>query len=151
MFFFFLRRTFLAPEAWRLLGGMCSLLLDENLVGSTVSDARERVASLGLLLAGDGPLGTLARAGVGLGALAADREALAVTATLVAADLDLAPDVGLDLAAEVTLDLDLVVALDRVAELDQLFVAQLVDAEVGVHTGLGENLLGAGTADAVDV
>src|SRR6478735_8635088 len=107
--------------------------------------------SLGLLLAGDGALGSLAGARVGLGALAADRKALAVTATLVAADLDLAPDVGLDLTAEVTLDLDLVVALDRVAELDQLFVTQLVDAEVGVHAGLGENLLGAGTADAVDV
>src|SRR5215213_4015480 len=31
--FFSLRRTFLAPEAWRLLGGMWSLLLDVNLVG----------------------------------------------------------------------------------------------------------------------
>src|SRR3954467_9550902 len=128
MFFFSLRRTFLAVA--RVFGG---------------------IRSLRLLLAGHGALGTLASAGVGLGALTADREALAVTATLVAADLDLAPDVGLDLTAEVTLDLDLVVALDRVTELDQLFVTQLVDAEVGVHAGLGENLLGARTADAVDV
>ena len=51
-----------------------------------------------------------------------------MTAALVAADLDLAPDVGLDLTAEVTLDLDLAVALDRVAELDQLLVAELVEA-----------------------
>src|SRR5206468_1966573 len=45
----------------------------------------------------------------------------------------------------------LVVSLDRVAELDQLVVAQLVDTEVGADSGLGEQLLGAGTADAVDV
>src|SRR3954465_5674995 len=116
-----------------------------------VVNARVRVGSLGLLLAGDGALGTLAGTRVGLGALAADREALAVPATLVAADLDLAPDVGLDLAAEVTLDLDLVVALDRVAELHELLVAELVDAEVGADPGHGQELLGAGTADAVDV
>src|SRR4051812_38780194 len=108
-------------------------------------------SSLGLLLAGHGAFGALTGAGVGLRALAPDRKALAVTATLVAADLDLAPDVGLDLTAEVTLDLDLVVALDRVAELDQLLVTQLVDAQVGADPGIGEELLGAGTADAVDV
>src|SRR4249919_99903 len=110
-----------------------------------------RRPSLGLLLAGHGALGALAGARVGLGALAADRKALAVAATLVAADLDLAPDVGLDLAAEVTLDLDLVVALDRVAELHELLVAELVDAEVGADPGHGQELLSAGTADAVDV
>src|SRR3954453_12977423 len=108
-------------------------------------------SSLGLLLAGHGALGALTGAGVGLRALATDRKALSVTATLVAADLDLASDVGLDLTAEVTLDLDLVVALDRVAELDQLLVAELVDSEVGAHAGLGEDLLGSSTADAVDV
>src|SRR4051795_4521961 len=129
MFFFSLRRTFLAVP--RVLGGI--------------------TGSLRLLLAGHGPLGTLAGARVGLGALTADREALAVAATLVAADLDLAPDVGLDLATEVTLDLDLVVALDRVAELDQLLVAELVHPHVGAHSGLGQELVGAGTADAVDV
>src|SRR3954454_6143136 len=126
------------------------LLLAAHLLGARLATAWWH-GLLGLLLAGDGPLGTLASTGVGLGALAADREALAVTATLVAADLDLAPDVGLDLATEVTLDLDLVVALDRVAELDQLLVAELVDPQVGAHTGLGQELLGAGTADAVDV
>ena len=72
-----------------------------------------------------------------------------MAATLVAADLDLAADVGLDLATEVTLDLE--VGFDRVAELDQLFVTQLVDAEVGADPGGGQELLGAGTADAVDV
>src|SRR3954471_12785448 len=127
MFFFSLRRTFLVVA--RVLGGISR--------------------SLRLLLAGNGALGTLAGASVGLGALSADRQALAVTATLVAADLDLATDVGLDLAAEVTLDL--VLGLDRVAERDELGVAQLVDPQVGADAGVGEELLGGGTADAVDV
>ena len=75
--------------------------------------------------------------------------ALTVAATLVAADLDLATDVSLDLATEVTLDLE--VGFDLVTELDQLFVTQLVDAQVRVDPGCGQELLGAGTADAVDV
>src|SRR5689334_24606333 len=65
------------------------------------------------------------------------------------ADLDLAADVRLDLTAEVALDL--VVGFDGVAELHQLVVAQLVDPGVRVHAGDGQQLLGAGTADAVDV
>ena len=72
-----------------------------------------------------------------------------MAATLVAADLDLATDVGLDLATEVTLDLE--VGLDLVAEPDQLLVTELVDAEVRADAGGLQHLLGAGTADAVDV
>src|SRR3954453_7035718 len=109
----------------------------------------DRDRSLGLLLAGNRALRALAGTSVGLGALAADREALAVTAPLVAADLDLATDVSLDLATEVTLDLE--VGFDRVTELDQLFVSQLAPSQVGADPGGLEQLLGAGTADAVDV
>src|SRR3954470_11873570 len=123
MFFFSLRRTFLVVA--RVLGGISR--------------------SLRLLLAGNGALGTLAGTRVGLGALTADRQALAVTTALVGADLDLAADVGLDLATEVTLDLE--VGLDLVAELDQLLVAQRVDPGVRVDPGGGQELLGAGTAD----
>src|SRR3954451_8130506 len=127
MFFFSLRRTFLAVA--RVFGGISR--------------------SLRLLLAGNGALRTLAGASVGLGALTADRQALAVAAALVGADLDLAADVGLDLSTEVALDLE--VGFDRVAETDQLGVPQLVDADVRVDPGRREELLGAGTADAVDV
>src|SRR3954447_15762387 len=127
MFFFSLRRTFLAVA--RVLGGISR--------------------SLRLLLAGNGALRTLAGASVGLGALTADRQALAVTAALVGADLDLAADVGLDLSTEVALDLE--VGFDRVTQTDQLGVAQLVHAGVGTDPGGREELLGAGTADAVDV
>src|SRR4051794_6763870 len=53
----------------------------------------------GLLLAGDGALRALAGARVGLGPLATHRQAATVAQTLVAADLDLAANVGLHLAA----------------------------------------------------
>src|SRR5690606_41045651 len=59
-----------------------------------------------LLLARDGALGTLAGTRVGLRALAAHREAAAVTDALVGPDLDLAADVRGDLAAQVTLELE---------------------------------------------
>ena len=72
-----------------------------------------------------------------------------MAATLVAADLDLAADVCLDLATEVTLDLE--VGFDLIAKLDQLLVTERVHARVRVDPGCGEQLLGAGTADAVDV
>src|SRR5690606_7095603 len=85
----------------------------------------------GLLLAGHGALGALAGARVGLGALAAHREAAAVTQALVAADLDLAADVGRDLTAQVTLEA--VVALEVVTQLHQLLVRQVLHPGVGAH------------------
>jgi hypothetical protein len=54
-----------------------------------------------------------------------------------------------DLAPQVTLDLE--VALDVVAQLDELVVRQLPDAQLGADAGGGEGLLGAGATDAVDV
>ncbi len=108
------------------------------------------VRLLGLLLAGDGALRALPGPRVGLGALAADREAHAVTATLVAADLDLAADVALHLTTEVALDRQ-VAGLDLARELDQLVLGECVDAGVRVDARRGQQLLGGGTADAVDV
>src|SRR5439155_274686 len=58
-----------------------------------------------LLLPGDGLLRPLAGAGVGVRALAPDRQAPAVTHALVGADLHLALDVLLDVAAQVALHL----------------------------------------------
>ena len=52
---------------------------------------------------------------------------------LVAADLDLAADVGLHLAAQVALDLE--VALDVVAQLGQLIVGQVLGAQIPVDAG----------------
>src|SRR4051794_1972960 len=103
----------------------------------------------GLLLARHRALRALARARVGAGALTVHRQAATVPQPLVAADLDLAPDVGGDLAAEVTLDLE--VALDVVAELDEVVVAQVAHAAVGADARSRERLVRAGAPDAVDV
>src|SRR5829696_2989028 len=130
MFFFSRRRGFLAPD---FFGGKSpvSLLLR------------------GLLLAGNGLLGALAGAGVGVGALAAHRQPPAVPDPLVAADLDLALDVLLDLAAQVALDL--VMRVDPVAEADDLLLGQVTHAGVGVHPGALDGLDGPGAAEAEDV
>src|SRR5215207_2048817 len=81
-----------------------------------------------LLLPGHGLLRALARARVGARALAVDGEATAVPQALVAADLDLALDVGGDLSAEVTLDLEVVV--DVGAQLRNLFFGEVAHARV---------------------
>src|SRR5260370_9085034 len=112
MFFLSLRRTFLAPV--RLLGG---ILLSSTLAvsGPTAPGAagrygwaagrRHGLLLANLLLARDGLRLTLAGARVGLGTLAVHGQAAPVPQALVAADLDLSPDVGLHLAPQVTLDL----------------------------------------------
>ena len=73
----------------------------------------------------------------------------AVPDALVAADLDLAPDVGGDLAAQVTLDL--VVGLDVVAQLHDLIVGQVLGALVGIDAGGRQRLRRAGPAHPEDV
>src|SRR6478735_4183053 len=103
----------------------------------------------GLLLTGDGALRALTGARIGLGPLAAHRQATAVAQALVAADLDLAADVGLHLAAQIALHLE--GGFDVVAQVGHLIVGQVLRAQVPVDAGGFQNLLGAGTADAVDV
>src|SRR5690606_951881 len=102
-----------------------------------------------LLLAGDGLLGTLAGAGVGVGALTPDRQAATVAQALVAADLHLALDVLVDLTTEVALDL--VALFDHRSELGHLGVGQVPDAGGRVDPGGVADLLGRGATDAVDV
>jgi hypothetical protein len=104
---------------------------------------------LHLLLAGDGLLGALAGAGVGVGALAADGQALAVAEALVAADLHLALDVLLDLAAQVALDLEVLV--DPGADAVDLFVGEVADPGARVDADLSQICCGGGAADAEDV
>src|SRR3954454_11198478 len=103
----------------------------------------------GLLLAGDGLARALARARVGAGALTVDGQPTAVTQALVAADLHLAADVGGHLAAQVTLDAEVLV--DVVAQLQQVLVAEVLDAQVRADARRGQGLLGVRLADAVDV
>src|SRR5215469_2780294 len=102
-----------------------------------------------LLLAGDCLGLALAGTCVGLGALAVYRQAAAVPDALVAADLDLPPDVTLDLAAQVTLDL--VVRLDPVPQPDEFVVVDRVNAGVAADTGRAQRLESTSLANAVNV
>src|SRR5215469_1351409 len=102
-----------------------------------------------LLLAGDRLLLALAGTRVGLGPLPVHGEPAAVADSLVGADLDLAPDVGLDLAAQVSFDL--VGRVDPVAELQQVVVGEVADPGVPVDPGGLQRLQRPGAADAVDV
>ena len=68
---------------------------------------------------------------------------------LVAADLDLAADVGLDLAAEVALHP--VARLDVTAQGDQLVLGEVLDTGVRIDPGGREGLARAGAADPEDV
>src|SRR4051794_30864912 len=103
----------------------------------------------GLLLAGDGLARALARARIGAGALSVDGQPAAVTQPLVATDLHLAADVGGHLAAQVTLDAEVLV--DVVAQLQQVLVAEVLDAQVRADARRGQGLLGVSLADSVDV
>jgi hypothetical protein len=78
-----------------------------------------------------------------------NRQTATVANALVAADLDLAADVGCDLATEVTLHLE--AALDVVAKGDELVVGKILHADVSVDAGVGEGLECPRAADSVDV
>ena len=82
-------------------------------------------------------------------ALTANGQALAVTQATVAADFHKALNVLRNLAMQVALNLE--VALDVVAELHELFLGEVVRARVGVDARLGQDLLGRGQANAVNV
>src|ERR1019366_10564155 len=95
------------------------------------------------------PPGTLARAGVGLRVLTANRQAAPVAYPAVAADLCQALDVLRALAPQIALDRELLV--DRVAELADLLLGEVAD--VGVRGDLGriEQLVGRRPSNSVDV
>src|SRR3954454_7401706 len=77
------------------------------------------------LLAGDRLGLALAGASVGVGALAADREALPVADTAVGGEVHQPLDVHRGLAAKVALDL--VVGVDRLSDLEDFLVGQVLD------------------------
>src|SRR5690606_14346900 len=102
-----------------------------------------------LLLAGDRLGRTLPGAGVGVRALTADRQALAVTQAAVAGDVHQALDVHRGFATQVALDG--VILVDGLADLQDLGVGQLVDPARRLDADLGRDVPGGGRADAVDV
>ncbi len=84
-----------------------------------------------------------------MGALAADRQAPAVTQAAVGGQVHQALDVDRGLAAQVALDG--VVVVDRLADLQDLGVGQLVHPTALFDAHLGHDVLGGLRADAVDV
>src|SRR5665647_1679209 len=102
-----------------------------------------------LALTADRPLRTLARTGVGTSALPVHRHATTVADALVAADVHEPLDVLRALAPQIALDRD--VAGDRVAQPHDLFFGEVADLGVGVDAHYGQDLVGRGPADAVDV
>src|SRR4051812_26712043 len=93
-------------------------------------------------------LGPLAGPRVGLRPLAVNREPAPVAKAAVGADLREPLDVLRAVMAKVTLDL---ASLDRLAELHDLVVGQILDVGVGIHAGLAEDLARRRLTDAVDV
>src|SRR5581483_9230388 len=100
-----------------------------------------------LALAGDAhPPRPLAGPGVGLRALSADGQATAVPKAAIGADLRQPLDVLRALPAEIALDL---AGLDRLAQLDDLVVGEVLDVGVGVHAHLAHDLARGRGTDAV--
>ena len=95
-----------------------------------------------LLLAGDRLRLALAGAGVGVRALAANRQRAAMTQAAIAAEVHQALDVHRDFAAQIALDE--IVAVDGLADLQDFGVGELVDAALGGDADLLADLLGLG-------
>src|SRR6202043_3513066 len=94
-------------------------------------------------------LRALASAGVGLGVLAAHRQAATVTQAAVAGDVLEAFDVLRALAPQIALDGQAVV--DRVAELGHLVLGEVADVGVGADADVLQQLVGRRAPDPVDV
>src|SRR5205085_7739858 len=92
---------------------------------------------------------SLTGARIGVRALPVDRKTTTVPDPLVTADLDLAADVRRDLPAKVTLDLE--VRFDVFAELQNVFISDVLGPDVGADPGSSQDLKAAGSADAEDV
>ena len=93
--------------------------------------------------------GALAGAGVGVGALPADRQAAAVAESLVTADVHLALDVLGDLTPEVTLDLEL--PIHERPDVGDLLIGEILHPGGRVDARALADKARGGTADAVDV
>jgi hypothetical protein len=93
---------------------------------------------------------TFARAGVGLGALAAHGQAAHVADATVALDALQALEVHAEFAAQIAFD-DIFAFLDRVNDLGELRLGQILRADGRVNVRAFENLLRVDRADAVNV
>src|SRR6185503_15689079 len=93
---------------------------------------------------------TFARAGVGLRALTAHRQAAHVADATIALDALKALEVHADFAAQITFD-DILAVLDRVNDLRKLRFAQVLRANLRIDIGLGQNLNRVCGANAINI
>src|SRR6185312_1470760 len=93
---------------------------------------------------------TFARAGVGLSALTAHRQAAHVAHATIALDALQALEVHADFAAKVTFD-DILAILDGMNDLGKLGFAQVLRANLRIDIGLGQNLDRVRGTDAINI
>src|SRR3981081_2768933 len=102
-----------------------------------------------LLLAGDRLGRTLARARIGMGALAAHRQSAAMAQAAIAAEIHQTLDVHAGLTTQVAFDH--IVAVDHFTDLQHFLIAQLRHAAIIGNLDLLEDLGRILLADAMDV
>ena len=86
----------------------------------------------------DGFARTLAGAGVGLGSLAAHRQAAQMADATVAFDSLQPLKVHTDITAQIAFD-DILAILDRVNDLRKLLLGEILGADTGINFGFGED------------
>ncbi len=98
----------------------------------------------------DGLSRAFAGAGIGLGALSANGQAAQVADAPITFDTLKAFQVHADFAAEIAFD-DILAILNRVHDLGELLLAQILGANGRVDIGFGQNDFGVAGADAINV
>src|SRR5882724_10213779 len=93
---------------------------------------------------------TFARPGIGLRTLAADRKAAQMADATVAFNALKSLEIHADLAAEIAFD-DILAILNRMNDLRELLLGQILGADRGVNAGLFQNDFRIAGADAVNV
>src|SRR2546421_8415059 len=134
-------RTFMRTRCAAVFGALAMVTFFQS-----GADAR-RINTRSLLDHGARLARTLAGAGVRAGALAADRQATAMTEAAVAAEVHQALDVDRHLATQVAFDRD---AADLLAELLEIGVRGVLDLAAVRNPGRVADLLRGGAADAID-
>jgi len=98
----------------------------------------------------DGFAGAFAGAGVGLGALAANREAAEVADAAIAFDALEAFEVHADFAAQIAFD-SIFAFLNGMDNLGELLLGQVLGANIRIDVGASQDVFGIAGANAVNV
>src|SRR6185369_6967035 len=102
-----------------------------------------------LLLAGDRLSLAFAGARIGVRALAANRQALAMTKPAIAGEVHQPLDVHRDLTTKIAFDR--IARINRFTDLKDFLIAQVLNATLRRDAELGGDLLGFGAPNAVDI